>query len=128
MKDIQKKPRRPMAIYWLISLVVLILLNTFVFPFLFNYNIKQVDYSTFLNMLNENNVATVQMDSNYIYFTDKAEEPAYYQTATFEDPGLINRLTEANVKFGRVVEKNNSLLYSIISTLITVAIFVFLGR
>jgi len=128
MKDIKQKPRKPMAIYWLISLVVLIVLNTLVFPILFNRNIHQVDYSTFLNMLNENNVATVQMDNNYIYFTDKAEEPAFYQTATFEDPGLINRLTEANVKFGRVVEKNNSFLYSIISTLITVAIFVFLGR
>ena len=128
MKEV-KQPKKPMIAYWVIALIVLLVLNWVVFPLIMNRNIKEVDYSTFLNMLDAKEISKVQMDKDYIYFTDSnKEKPSYYQTATFEDPDLISRLRESNVQFGRVVEQDNSMLYYILSMAGSVLIFVLLGR
>ena len=128
MKEV-KQPKKPMIAYWVIALIVLLVLNWVVFPLIMNRNIKEVDYSTFLNMLDAKEISKVQMDKDYIYFTDSnKEKPSYYQTATFEDPDLISRLRESNVQFGRVVEQDNSMFYYILSMAGSVLIFILLGR
>ena len=117
-----------MLIYWGIALIVLVIMNWIVFPLFLNRNIKEVDYSTFLNMLEEKEIASVELNGNYIYFTDHAEPVGYYQATRFEDPDLINRLKESGASFGRVVEKDNTFMYSLFSTAISIIILIMLGR
>lgn len=130
MKEVKPPSKKPLVIYWIIALVVLIFTNWVLFPLLLNRNVEEVDYSTFLSMLDEQKVSTVQLDNNYIYFTDETgDKVQYFQTTRFEDPDLINRLEKSGVtKFGRVIEKDNTFIYSILSTIISIAIFIFLGR
>lgn len=128
MKEV-KKPKKPIIFYYIIALVVLLLLNTFVFPQMLKKNIEEVDYGTFLTMLDRKEVDTVQVEDDYIYFTDKSEQPKYYETSTFEDSKLVDRLFESGVKFERVVpEELSPLLSFLLSWIIPVIIFVLLGQ
>ena len=86
-------------------MVVIILLNSLLFPKITERNIKEVDYGTFLEMIEQKQVATVELDGNTIYFTDKEAETNFYETTTFDDPDLVNRLDEAGCTFGRVAEE-----------------------
>ncbi len=129
MKEV-KNPKRPLIAYWVIVLVVLVLMNSFVFPYFFERNIEDVEYSTFLEMLDNKEISSVQKNSDYIYFTDTNEEdPSYYRTIIFaEDPDLAEKLHESGATFGRVLEKDHSFMYSLLSTAISVVIFIALGR
>ena len=78
MKKVEK-PKKPLIFYYLIALVILILLNTFLFPNLMNHHkVKDVDYGTFLTMVDKKEVSKVELNGDTIYFTDKAAEPNYY--------------------------------------------------
>ncbi|MDO5410530.1 MAG: ATP-dependent zinc metalloprotease FtsH [Lachnospiraceae bacterium] len=129
MKEI-KNPKKPLIAYWIIALVIMVILNWFIFPLLLNRDVKNVEYSTFLTMLNQKEISTVQKDNNYIYFTDTNEkDPSYYRTVIFaEDPDLAEKLLASGVEFGRVVEKDNTFFYSILSTIVSIGIFILLGR
>ncbi|MDY2628481.1 MAG: ATP-dependent zinc metalloprotease FtsH [Lachnospiraceae bacterium] len=128
MKEVKPPSRKPLIAYWIIALIVLVVLNWVIFPLFLNRNIKEVDYSTFLNMLEDKQIATVELNGNYIYFTDNAENPGYYEVTRFDDPDLVNRLHESGASFGRVVEQNNTWLYSLLSTVVSIVIFIMLGR
>ena len=105
MKKVEK-PKKPLIFYYLIALVILILLNTFLFPNLMNHHkVKDVDYGTFLTMVDKKEVSKVELNGDTIYFTDKAAEPNYYETTTFEDPDLVNRLEEAGVNLEELHRK-----------------------
>ncbi len=108
MKKVEK-PKKPLVFYYLVAMVVLILLNTFLFPLLIRRNqITEVDYGTFLNMVESKEVSRVELNGDSIYFVDTdKEEPKYYATTTFDDPELVNRLEDAGCEFGRVAEKGN---------------------
>ena len=84
MKQVQK-PKKPLIFYYLIAVVVLVLLNFLLVPKITGRNITEVDYGTFLNMLEEKKVSAVEVDGYSIYFTDKNEDPNYYETTTFDD-------------------------------------------
>ena len=128
MKEL-KKPKKPIIFYYIIAMVVLLLLNTFVFPELLKQNIEEVDYGTFLTMLDNNEIGTVQQEDDYIYFTDKSEQPNYYQTTAFTDLKLVDRLYESGVKFERVVPAELSPFVSFLfSWIVPVIIFVVLGQ
>ena len=102
-----KPPKKPLIFYYCIVLVIMILLNTFLFPSILKQQIEEVDYGTFLNMLDEKEVAVVQVEQDYIYFTDKEEEPTYYRTTTFNsDTSLVDRLYASGCKFGEVHGRN----------------------
>ena len=112
MKKVEK-PKKPILFYYVIALVVLILLNTFLFPNLLNkHKVKAVDYGTFLTMVEEKNVSKVELDGDTITFTDKEEDPNYYETTTFDDPDLVNRLEDAGCEFGRVAQEEMNPLFS----------------
>ncbi len=128
MKQVQK-PKKPLVIYYLIAFIVLILLNWFVFPMFIGSNVTEVDYGTFLNMIEERQVSKVQLEGDTIFFMDKSEEPQQYETTTFDDPELVNRLEEAGCEFGRVAqEQMNPILSMLISIVIPVLIFWGLGQ
>ena len=125
-----KPPKKPLIFYYCIVLVIMILLNTFLFPSILKQQIEEVDYGTFLNMLDEKEVAVVQVEQDYIYFTDKEEEPTYYRTTTFNsDTSLVDRLYASGCKFGEVHEEEMSpLLSGILSIVIPLVIFIAIGQ
>ena len=129
MKKVEK-PKKPLIFYYLIALVILILLNTFLFPNLMNHHkVKDVDYGTFLTMVDKKEVSKVELNGDTIYFTDKAAEPNYYETMTFEDPDLVNRLEEAGCEFGRIAqEEMNPLVSFLLVWVLPIVIFWVLGQ
>ena len=128
MKQVQK-PKKPLIFYYLIALAVLFLLNFLLVPTISGRNVKEVDYGTFLNMVEERKVSTVELNGDSIYFTDKEENPNYYETTTFEDPDLVNRLDDAGCEFGRVAqEPMNPILSFILSWVVPLLIFWGLGQ
>ena len=128
MKQVQK-PKKPLIFYYLIALAVLFLLNFLLVPMISGRNVKEVDYGTFLNMVEERKVSTVELDGDSIYFTDKEASPNYYETTTFEDPDLVNRLDDAGCEFGRVAqEPMNPILSFILSWVVPLLIFWGLGQ
>ncbi len=128
MKQVQK-PKKPLIFYYLIVMVVILLLNFLLVPSLSSRNVEEVDYGTFLNMLEAKQVDTVELDGDSIYFTDKESTPNYYETTTFEDSDLVNRLDEAGCEFGRVAqEPMNPLLSFLLSWVVPILIFVGLGQ
>ena len=129
MKKVEN-PKKPLIFYYLIALVILILLNTFLFPNLMNHHkVKDVDYGTFLTMVDKKEVSKVELNGDTIYFTDKAAEPNYYETTTFEDPDLVNRLEEAGCEFGRIAqEEMNPLVSFLLVWVLPIVIFWVLGQ
>ena len=128
MKKVEK-PKKPLIFYYLIALVILILLNTFLFPNLMNHHkVKDVDYGTFLTMVDKKEVSKVELNGDTIYFTDKAAEPNYYETTTFEDPDLVNRLEEAGCEFGRIAQEEMNPLVSFLPIVIFWVLGQFLAK
>ena len=129
MKKVEK-PKKPLIFYYLIALIILVLLNTFLFPnILGKNNEKEVDYGTFLTMVEGKEVSKVELNGDTIYFTDNSEEPKYYETTTFDDPDLVNRLEDAGCEFGRVAQQEmNPLLIFFLVWILPLLIFWALGQ
>ena len=124
-----EKPRKPLIFYYAIVLVVMILLNTLLFPRLMGQEVTQVDYGTFLTMLADRKVAVAQGEQDMIYFTDTAETPGVYATAAFNDPDLVNRLWESGCRFAEVKPREMSPFLSFLLTFILpIAIFIGIGQ
>lgn len=128
MKQVQR-PKKPLIVYYLIALAALILINWVIFPMMTQGNITEVDYGTFLTMVENKEVSKVQLEGETIYFTDKNENPQQYETTRFEDPDLVNRLVESGCEFGRVAEEEmNPWLSLLLSLVIPIIIFIALGQ
>ena len=129
MKKVEK-PKKPLIFYYLIALIILVLLNTFLFPNILGKNkVKEVDYGTFLTMVEGKEVSKVELNGDTIYFTDNSEEPKYYETTTFDDPNLVNRLEDAGCEFGRVAQQEmNPLLGFFLVWILPLLIFWALGQ
>ena len=129
MKKVEK-PKKPLIVYYLIALIILVLLNTFLFPNILGKNkVKEVDYGTFLTMVEGKEVSKVELNGDTIYFTDNSEEPKYYETTTFDDPNLVNRLEDAGCEFGRVAQQEmNPLLSFFLVWILPLLIFWALGQ
>ena len=129
MKKVEK-PKKPLIFYYLIALILLVLLNTFLFPNILGKNkVKEVDYGTFLTMVEGKDVSKVELNGDTIYFVDNNEEPNYYKTTTFDDPNLVNRLEDAGCEFGRVAQQEmNPLLNFFLVWILPILIFWALGQ
>ncbi|HJC42557.1 MAG TPA: ATP-dependent zinc metalloprotease FtsH [Candidatus Mediterraneibacter gallistercoris] len=128
MKQVQK-PKKPLIVYYIIVLAVLLVFNFFVFPMMTRSHIEEVDYGTFLNMVEEKQVSKVQLEGETIYFTDKSDNPVQYETTRFEDPDLVNRLKASGCEFGRVAEEQmNPLLSMLLSLVIPIVVFIIIGQ
>lgn len=125
-----KKPKKPLIFYYVLVLLVMFVLNTFVVPGYLKHQIKEVDYGTFLTMLDDKEVAMAQVEDDVIYFTDNNKDnPTYYSTVPFpNDTSLIDRLMASGCDFGAVQEQDSSLFDQIILVVIQIAIFVAIGQ
>ena len=125
MKEV-KNNKKPFIFYYTIVIVIMILLNMFVFPRVLSPTVKEVGYDTFLTMLDKKEIKQVQVEDNQIIFSDNADPVNYYKTGVFNDPDLVNRLQDAGVEFGtEIVEKASpwmSLLVSMVPFIIMIVI------
>ena len=126
MKKVQS-PRTPIIAYIVTAIIFTIILNTFMLPLMTRHAIKNVDYSTFLNMVKNEEIAVAQIESDYIYFEDKADPANYYRTAAFNDPQLVDRLEACGCKFGRVVQTQSPLQSFLLGILLPAVIFYMIG-
>ena len=127
--NVVKTPKKPLIYYYGIVLLVLLLFNLLAMPWLSQRQIKEVDYGTFLSMVENGEVgrAELQEQENRILFTDK-EETVVYKTAMVGDPNLTQSLLDAGVSFyGEEVEQT-SLLTSILAWVLPLAIFIAIGQ
>ncbi len=121
------KPKKPLFVYYLIALTVVILLNTILVPRLAKQKVTEVDYGTFLTMLSDKKVSKVELSGDEIYFQDKDEK--FYSTNTFEDVNLVDRLQEAGCEFGQVKEQTMSpVLSMLLSFVLPILFFVIIGQ
>ncbi|MDO4297638.1 MAG: ATP-dependent zinc metalloprotease FtsH [Lachnospiraceae bacterium] len=128
MKQV-KKPQKPLAFYYLIVLTVLILANTFLLPSLMKPKVQEVDYGTFLTMLEGKEVLVAQVEQDYIYFVGKSEENNLYRTATFPDDSLVDRLIDSGCKFGEVkVKEMNPIVSFLLSFVAPMVVFIVIGQ
>jgi cell division protease FtsH len=122
----QKNQKKPFWINFGLALLVLLVLNAFLFPKLLNGNVQEVDYGTFLTMLEGGKLDTVQVSGEDIYFSDQDEK--LYETNTFEDPDLVNRLYAAGVKFGEVYQQQSPIAAFLLEWLLPFGIMILLGN
>lgn len=125
-----KKPRKPLIFYYGIALLVIILFNSFIVPWIVGQQIKEVDYGTFMSMIEEKNIGRVEISEteNQITFTDK-EEKQVYSTAMVADANLTDRLYEAGANFsGQVVEEPSFLLSFLLTWVLPIVVFVAIGQ
>lgn len=127
MKEV-KSPRKPLIYYYGIVLLVLLLFNLLVTPLLSRQQVQEVDYGTFMSMIEEKNVGEVEVSDSRIVFTDK-EGTTIYETGAMEDPGLTERLYESGAVFARDIEQTISPVLSFLLTFVLpMVIFIGLGQ
>ena len=127
MKEV-KTPKRPLIFYYTLVLAIILLFNLLVTPLLTGNQVTEVDYGTFMDKIDSQDIGAVQVEDTRILFTDKAES-VIYETTPMEDPTLTERLHEAGAKFTRVIEEPISPIWSILLTyVLPIVIFVALGH
>ena len=133
MKETTQPPKDPKKKLWIgyaIILAIVILSNVFLFPALMQASVKSVNYSTFLQMLESKELATVQIEDQQIYFVDKNDN-SYKTNAIAQDNNLVTRLEDAGVEFGTVYQSPtiwDSLLNLLISFLPMIILFWLVNR
>ena len=133
MKETTQPPKDPKKKLWIgyaIILAIVILSNVFLFPALMQASVKSVNYSTFLQMLESKELATVQIEDQQIYFVDKNDN-SYKTNAIAQDNNVVTRLEDAGVEFGTVYQSPtiwDSLLNLLISFLPMIILFWFVNR
>ena len=126
MKEV-KPSKKPLLFYYSIVLLCVVLFNAFIAPMLMDDPVKEVDYGTFMRMVDDKEVDKVQVNTNEITFMDK--EGKVYYTSAMEDPDLTQRLYESGAAFDRVIEKTMSPLVSyLITGVLPIILFVALGQ
>ena len=127
MKEV-KTPKKPLAIYYAIVLLVLMILNFVLVPWMNERQIKEVDYGTFMSMTEEKDIGRVDVESNQILFTDK-DETQVYKTGLMNDPDLTQRLYDAGAQFSsEIVEQASPLMSFLLSFVLPIVLFVWLGN
>ena len=127
MKEV-KTPRKPLAIYYAIVLLMLLLLNFVLLPWMEERQIKEVDYGTFMTMTEEKNIGRVDIESNQIIFTDK-DETQVYRTGLMNDTGLTERLYDAGATFSsEIVEQSSPVLSFLIWFVLPIILFSAIGN
>ena len=127
MKEV-KTPRKPLAIYYALVLLMLLLLNFVLLPWMGERQIKEVDYGTFMTMTEEKNIGRVDIESNQIIFTDK-DETQVYKTGLMNDTGLTERLYDAGATFSsEIVEQSSPVLSFLIWFVLPIILFSAIGN
>ena len=125
-----RDPKKTTGIVYAVILVVLLLLNFWAFPAMMKGQVKQVDYGTFLNMLEGGELSTVEIQDQQIYFVDK-NDTTYCTNSIAQDLQLVTRLESAGVSFGKVYNQTtwvDTLLGWVISLLPMIILIVWFNR
>ena len=123
-----KKPKKNLAYYYLIVLIVIMLFNAFVYPYIIEQQVKEVDYGTFMSMTEKGKVGQVEIQSNQIIFTNK-DNTKIYKTGLMDDPDRTQRLYDSGAKFSSEIVQQMSPLVSVLLTwILPIFLFVALGQ
>jgi cell division protease FtsH len=131
MKEKKNPDRKSLLYYYVIVMLALLLLNAFVFPSLFGTQVTQIDYSTFLDMLDAGEINEIAMDDSQIVFTsvDDSGQTVYYKTGIWPDDTLGDRLRAAGITFSAEIPTQTSPIVTFLTSwLLPLVIFFFLGR
>ena len=127
MKEV-KTPKKPLAYYYGIVLIVLIVFNLVVTPILMKHQVKETDYGTFMSMIEKKNIGEVEVKDNQIIFTDK-DQKNIYKTGLMNDPNLTDRLYECGAVFAKDIDKQMSPIISFLLTgILPLILFIALGN
>ena len=128
MKEV-KPPKKPLIFYYAVAMLAVFLFNFLAMPWLAQHQIKEVDYNTFVEMVEQDKVGKVEIQEqdNRILFTDK-DETVIYKTAMVSDDDLSARLLEAGVSFKGEEIEQTSLLVDILGWVLPILIFIALGQ
>ena len=129
MKQV-RKPKKPIIFYYVVALIVILLLNLLLFPRLLEPKVTEVDYGKFLQMVDNNEISEVQIQSNEIIFSDKSSPANYYKTGVMNDYKLVDRLYEAGItEFGTpIIEQMSPLMEFLLTWVIPIVVMVALGQ
>jgi cell division protease FtsH len=123
-----KKPRKPILFYYCIVLLIIVLVNAVMIPWLAKRQIIEVDYGTFMSMTEAKNIGQVEIDDNQITFTDK-DNTQVYKTGLMDDPGLTQRLYTSGATFSsEIVEQPNWLISFLLTWVLPIVFFVAIGQ
>lgn len=125
----ERKPdKKPIIWYWTIAIVIFLLLNMFVFPRVMQHNVKEVGYDTFISMMENKEIGSVEVESSQITFTNK-DETEYYKTGVLDDPDLVNRLYESGAKFqSEIVSTVSPITYFLVSYILPILLIFLVFR
>ena len=125
----ERKPdKKPIIWYWVIAIVIFLLLNMFVFPRVMQHNVKEVGYDTFISMMENKEIGSVEIESSQITFTNK-DETEYYKTGVLDDPDLVNRLYESGAKFqSEIVSTVSPITYFLTSYILPILLIFLVFR
>ena len=123
-----KQPKKPLAYYYGIVLLLLLVFNWLVMPLITDAKIKEVDYGTFMSMTEQKNIGRVEIEDNQILFTDKGETQVY-KTGVMQDPDLVQRLYDAGATFSsEIVEETSPFLTALLYFILPLVLFIALGQ
>ena len=128
MKEV-KSPKKPLIFYYGIALLVIVLFNVIVSPLLVKARVTEVDYGTFMRMIEQKKIGNVEVEDDQIIFTDKDDAKKIYKTGAMNDPTLTQRLYDSGAKFSKDIETTTSPLVSFLLTFVLpLIIFIGLGQ
>ena len=123
-----KMPKRPILAYYILIFLAIFLFNSIFVPMLRENAVKEVDYSSFMTMTENQEIDKVQVEQDKILFTKKDDKQAY-KTALMNDPELVDRLHKSGADFtGEIVEAMNPLLSALLSWVLPILIFFGIGH
>lgn len=123
-----KTPKKPLAFYYMIVLVVILLFNLLAMPQIVEHSVKEVDYGTFMSMTEKKEIGKVQIQSDEIIFTDK-EEKQIYKTGVMTDPDLVDRLYASGAEFSsEIVQQMSPVMSFLLSWVLPIVIFILIGH
>ena len=127
MKEV-KTPRKPLAIYYAIVLVLLLLLNCVLMPWASERQVQEVDYGTFMSMTENGEIGKVDVEDNQILFTNK-DNSQVYKTGLMNDPDLTQRLYDSGAEFsGEIVEQASPVLSFLLWFVLPILLFSAIGN
>lgn len=123
-----KRPKKPLAFYYVIALLAIMLFNSLIMPRFAGRQIQEVDYGTFMSMTENGEIGQVEIQENQILFTSK-DGASVYKTGPMTDPGLVERLHASGAEFAsEIVEEMSPLLSIILSWVLPILLFAAIGQ
>ena len=129
MQELKQPSKKPLIFYYVIIVLVIMLLNATLFPMMWETPVQEVDYTTFMSMTYDDNIGLVQIDTDEIIFTDKAQENVYKTVPIPSDMDLVNRVYEHGGQLSSIDTggQTNSLLYILLSWILPFLPFLVIG-